>query len=387
MSGEDSPNATYRKWIDQEWPGCTDWLEPDIEVSPIRRFLCALDMWGSPIDSSIRSLDTASAENTVGKGLDVLARRWASVPIAAGKDCFCSFVIPRLKLPVPDQIPDTVFQSLNPLSLMDFMFRCGPYLQLSEEEFSEWAIDLASLTLMIGALLESTSLAKRSQSGRTGDYNWLVHRIFFLPHGNWPNLESVQWALQDFAEFDNSPNYSQRLIRAREVLKEKLLSIGSDLSIVQTLSSLIINRNKMWQVPLDMHGETFAQGDLVRVKRNISPAAPGRYRYELQTRADGKKVVLCHDLENAMQSPLLERADLYDGYKGEFGWGYSGSGPTFLAISILAHHLGHDDFDSEEIDRLLKRYISKFPEKLLTGSIFLTTESVDICLNERSQRI
>lgn len=381
MSGEDAPNATFLKWIDREWSGCTDWLVPDIESSPILRFLCALDMWGSPIDSAVRSLSTASAEITVGKGLAILAKRWASVPMIAGKDCFCGFAIPRLKSPVPDLIPNTVYQPLNPLSLMDFMFRCGPYLELSEEEFVEWAIDLASLTLMVGALLEVSSLAERSQSGRAGEYSWLVHRIFFLPHGNWPNLESVQWALQDFPEFDGLQGYPRRLIQAREVLKDKLFAIGSDLSIVKTLASRISDCNKMWQIPLDAHGETFPQSDLIRAKRNISPAAPGRYRYELKTRADGKKVVLCHDLKDATEAPLPERADLYGGYKGEFGWGYSGSGPTFLAISIVAHHLGHDDFDSEEIDRLLNQYISRIPEKLLASPIFLTTDLIDSCLN------
>ncbi|MBA4382960.1 MAG: hypothetical protein C0406_10380 [Sideroxydans sp.] len=255
MSGEDSPNATFLKWIGREWSGCTDWLEPDIESSPIRRFLCALDMWGSPIDGPIRILDTTSADITVGKGLAILAKRWAPSSVPGH---LCEYVIPRLNRNVPRHVPNTVYQSFNPLTLMDFMFRCGPYIEFSEDEFAEWAIDFASLTLMIGAIFEGASLEKRDLSGRTGEFNWLTHRIFFIAHGNWPNLESVRGELQNFFEFEDSAinRYSHRLMRAREILNKELLCIGSDLSIVKELSGRIKERSKMWQVPLGVHSET-----------------------------------------------------------------------------------------------------------------------------------
>ena len=83
-----------------------------------------------------------------------------------------------------------------------------------------------------------------------------------------------------------------------------------------------------------------------------------------------------------MTAPLLGRPDLYRNYEGTFSWGYSGSGPIFLTISILAHHLGFDEFGNEEIDRLLNTYISKFPEQLVETSFCLTTAMVDKCLNE-----
>lgn len=383
LKGEKRPNVASINWIKQGLPDCAVWLEPDINSSPILRFLCALDIWGAPIDSPVRKLDTASVNNTVGKGLAILAKRWASVPIGAGADCFCGFAVPRLKRQVPHQVPSTIYQSSNLLTLMDFMFRCGSYLELSGEEFTEWAIDLASLTVMIGAFLEGISLAERLQSGTTGDYNSLAYRIFFREHGNWPNLESVRGALQDLSGFDDSIiDYPQRLMQAREVLREKLLSIGSDLSIVEVLSGCIKDRNRMWQEPVHEHGETFPQSDLLRVKRNISPVAPGRYRYELRHLTGGKRIALCHDLELGCQTPLPARADLDNGYEGSFSWGYSGRGPTFLTISILAHHLGHDDFDTEEIDRLLDAYISRLPGQFVETSFFLTTELIDKCLNE-----
>lgn len=380
--GKTRPCHESVNWIKQGMPECADWLEPDIESSPIRRFLCALDVWGAPIDSPARKLDTASPKITVGMGVANLAKRWAPMPISAGGSDFSGFVIPRLKCHAPQQIPSTVYQAGNPLALMDFMFRSGSVLEFSEEEFTEWAVDLASLTLFVRAFLEGTSLAEQLQSGIAGDYSSLAYRIFFREHGNWPNVESVHWALQDFSEFDDSAEYSQRLMDARGVLRGNLLSIGSNLSIAEEIFGDIKDRNRMWQEPFGAHGETFDPSDLIRVKRNIAPAAFGRYRYELRTLNGGERVALCHDSENGTQAPLPERPDLFKGYSGSFGWGYSGSGPTFLAISILAHHLGHSDFGGEEIDRLLEKYIARFPEQFVETSFFLTTDLIDKCLNE-----
>lgn len=381
LSGKNRPKPKNVADIELTFPGCADWLKSDIDSSPMRRFLCALDIWGSPIDSPARKLDSAAKIITVGDGLAILAKRWGPVLM---KDSLCEYVIPRLKRYVPSQVPDTVYQSFNLLTLMDFMFRCGPYLELSDEEFTEWAIDLASLTLMIGAILEGASITKRSQSGRAGDFNWVVHCIFFRTHGNWPNVESVSGKLKDFSELDDSAiaHYSKRLMRAREALNKELLAIGSDLSIVEELSSRIKVCNKMCQEPLRAHDETFDQSDLIRVKRNISPAAPDRYRYELRHLSSGKRIALCHDLELETQAPLLERPDLYKGDESSISWGYSGHGPTLLSYSILAHHLGHDDFGIEEIDRLLDRFISRLPENRIEISFFLTTELIDTCLNE-----
>jgi len=381
--GETLPSVSYVNWIKQGMPECADWLKPDIESSPIRRFLCALDMWGAPSDSPIRKLDTTSKGISVGKGFATMAMRWAPKPIGDKRGVFCGIVIPKPQCPVPPQVDDSVYQSINRLSLMDFMFRCGPYLELSDVDFREWAIDLASLTLMTGAFFEGMSLPMRLQSGRTGDYSSLVFDIFFRPHGNWPNWESVRGRLEDFPELDDSviDKYSRCLVKACDALNNELLAIGSDLSVAKKISAKIKDGDRMWQEPIDAHGETFAQSDLLPVKRNISPVAPGRYKYEFRKLSDRQRTVLCHDLESGTQTHLVERPDLYDGYLGSFSWGYSGEGPTFLAISLLAHHLGHDDFGSEETDRLLGEYISRFSDRL-SGVFFLTTDLIDRCLNK-----
>ena len=272
LTGKKRPYTASVNLLKQEFPDCANWLTPDIDTSPIRRFLCALDIWGSDIDSPIRKLDTTSMSITVGKGLAILSKRWASVPITDGKETFLlNCAIPRLKCYVPRQVPDTIYQSNNPLTLMDFMFRCGSYLELTDDEFTEWAIDLASLTLIVGAFFEGVTLAKRSQSGTTGDYGSLAYRIFFRGHHNWPNSEAIREELENFSEFNDATiDYPQRLMKARDVLRKELLSIGTDLSIAELLSSRIKDHGKMWQGFFDASDETFSESDLRGVKPKLS---------------------------------------------------------------------------------------------------------------------
>lgn len=378
--GKTRPCHESINWIKQGMPECADWLTRDIDSSPIRRFLCALDIWGSPIDSLVRRLDTATKIITVGDGLAVLAKRWGPV---LKKGSLCEYVIPRIKSYVPHQVPEAVYQSLNPLSLMDFMFRCGPYLELFDEDFTEWAIDFASLTLIAGAFFEGVSFSERGLHGGAVGYSFLAFDIFFRPHDNWPNREYVRGRLEDFPELDDSviDKYSRCLMKACDALNNELLAIGSDLSVAMKISAKIKDGDRMWQELIDARGETFAQSDLLPVKRNISPVAPGRYKYEFRKLSDRQRTVLCHDLESGTQTHLVERPDLYDGYLGSFSWGYSGEGPTFLAISLLAHHLGHDDFGPEETDRLLGECISRLSDRL-SGVFFLTTDLIDRCLNK-----
>lgn len=382
INGEDQPNATYLKWIERVWPGSADWLVPDVEVSPIHRFLCALDVWGSPIDSPSRKLETSSKVINIGKVVRILAKRWAPKVINDGRGGHSGFAIPRLKCKVPQQVPLDTYRSINPLTLMDFMFMSGPYLQLGEEDFSEWAIDLASLTLLIAAFYEGTPLVDRFQLGKTGDYCGLLDSFFFHPHGKWPNLDALSGRLEEFPEFyDSLSSYSQRLMDAREVLRKELLSIGTDLLIVKKLTELTKDVDKMWQECIDLSDESFDENDLIREQKVLTPTAPERYRYELRVLTDGSRVVLCHDFEIGTYAPLVKRPDLYKGYAGDFSWGYSGDGPTLLAISLLAHHFGHTNFGPKETDQLLRAYISKFSERL-SGAFFLTTGLIENCLNE-----
>lgn len=382
LTGEKWPTVTYAKLLNYGLPGCASWLEHDIDSSPMSRFICALDMWGSPIDSPVRRLDT-STSFTVGRGLASLAKRWASAARFSRGNVFSGCTIPRLNCPVPRQVPSTVYQASNCLTLMDFMFRCGAYLEMSDEEFAEWAIDLASLTLMIGAFLDGITAPERYQSATTGDYYSLANLILFRTTDIWPKLETVRIQLGKFPEFNDSViDYPQRLMLAREVLKEKLWSIGSDLSIAKELANKVIDRNRGMPEFQDASSGTFFKSDLPRVKRNISPAASGRYQYLLRNGSSVKKIVLVQDLENGTEAPLLERPDLYFGYPGTFSWGYSGDGPIFLTISILAHHFGHANFGKEEIDRLHDAYISMLPYHHVGMCYALTTEVIEKCLNE-----
>lgn len=379
LTGEKWPTVTYAKLLNHGLPGCASWLEHDIDASPMCRFICALDMWGSPIDSPVRRLDT-STSFTVGGGLASLAKRWAPAPINNGNNCFAGFAIPRLKCRVPLQIPSTVYQSSNHLTLMDFMFRCGAYLEMSDEELTEWAIDLASLTLMIGAFLDGRPVIERLQPATTGCYHSFVYNIFFRVGDIWPKLETVRRELREFPEFNDSViDFPKRLMLAREILMEKLWSIGCSLLIAEEIAGNIKDR---YRELFDANSESFLQADLLREKRNISRVELGKYRYELRNQSGGTKIVLFHDLENGTQAPLVERPDLFDGYPGEINWGYSGGGPTFLTISILAHHFGHGDFGSEEIYRLRDKFISRVPQELIETSFFLTTERIDEYLNE-----
>jgi hypothetical protein len=246
LSGEKRPSKSSVNWIKQGLPECAEWLEPDMEGAPLQRLLCALDIWGSGIDSATRKLETTSTAFTVGKGLVSLARRWGPVPIKGSLSE--DDIIPRLKRAVPRQVPATLYQSNNILTLIDFVFRCGAYIELTEDEFKEWALDLASLTLMVGAFIEGESFDERHYQGTMGGYNWSLHRIFFKSHGNWPDINSVKDELEKYPELNDAAiDYPARLMHAREVLRQALVSIGSDLSIASKLFARIKDRSKMWQ--------------------------------------------------------------------------------------------------------------------------------------------
>ena len=78
LAGEDHPSDSYAKLIENSFSGCTIWLHPSIDSSPMLRFLCALDVWGSSIDSHSRTLITTSSPITTGTVLNSLAKRWGS---------------------------------------------------------------------------------------------------------------------------------------------------------------------------------------------------------------------------------------------------------------------------------------------------------------------
>lgn len=382
--GEDWPKAKNIELVELEFPGCAAWLNPTIDSTPILRFLCALDIWGSPIDSSSRKLELTPQFITAGSCLAVLEERWAPIVVMDEDGSNCGFAIPRLKCYIPKNLSATIYQSNNPISLIDFMFRCGAHIEFSkDDEFEDWAIDLASLTLVVSSFMESLPLNEKFLSGGSSadDHSLLTYNIFFKEMGDWPNLKSIRRALEIPTDFENLEiDFPKRLMLARDILKNALFAIGADLSIAETLFERVKDNNKMWQSSVDARGKSFAKGDVVRVKRKLTPFAPGQYKYEVRNFAGEERSVLFRDMMSGAEEPLPKRPDLCSRYTGSYNWGYSGEGPTFLTISILAHHLGHDDFGVEEIHRLLDKYISRISHSLL-GPFILTTELIDECIN------
>ncbi len=378
--GKDRPQAKTVKIIKQKFPNCTDLLKPQIHTSPMLRFLCALDIFGSPIESITRGLELKSAEITVGKCIEELSERWAPTPITDGKHSTNGYYIPRLKCLVPRVIPANIYQDSNKLSLIDFMVNIGAFIEMKEEETTEWAIDLASMNLLSKAYLEGVPIIERLKPDYNVKYLSLPYSIFFLNEGDWSNSAFVPQKLLGFIEFEKSDFYPQRLIQAREILRKELLLIGSDLSIAEELWSNVENKNMMWKNPFI--NETLPPNFKLRKSRKIPPASPGRYRYAFRILSDDKLEVICHDMENNSQIPLPARPDLYDNYRGEFGYGYSGSGAKFLSVSILAHHFGHDNFGLDEYIPLVEKHISFISESGLEIINYLTTDEIDKCINQ-----
>ncbi len=100
--------------------------------------------------------------------------------------------------------------------------------------------------------------------------------------------------------------------------------------------------------------------DLYVDTRNLSPE-PHRITYMLRI-VEGCKVVLYQDVTlDTFPRPLEPRRDLFS-YSGDFSWGYSGTGPIFLAMSILGHYFGGTRHPTIEQQRTLVATISRIPE-------------------------
>lgn len=73
----------------------------------------------------------------------------------------------------------------------------------------------------------------------------------------------------------------------------------------------------------------------------------------------GRRVVhRCHVTVNTL--PLGKRYDLRNHSPDGFEWGYNGSGPSQLALAILAHEYG---------DSIATKYYKDFREKIVSGFV------------------
>lgn len=87
--------------------------------------------------------------------------------------------------------------------------------------------------------------------------------------------------------------------------------------------------------------------------RNIYEPA-GRY---VLTRPYGCPTAIYIDSEGCA-TPLDPRKDVFP-YSGYFEWGYGGTGPKFLATSLLTHFLGGDIPDKSAVEALVGNLISR----------------------------
>lgn len=92
------------------------------------------------------------------------------------------------------------------------------------------------------------------------------------------------------------------------------------------------------------------------------------FTYMLQEIAGCQLVIRVNNSTGS--SRLLEpRRDLFP-YSGDFSWGYAGTGPQFLTVSLLGHHLGGRAPTPIERERLLRNLI----QGLRDGEYNITTE-------------
>jgi hypothetical protein len=85
-------------------------------------------------------------------------------------------------------------------------------------------------------------------------------------------------------------------------------------------------------------------------------------------------------VESHGSTRLLEvRRDLFR-YFGEFTWGYSGTGPSFLTVCILAHHLGGECPSGTQQEIVLEKLISRLDR---SQSHVITTDMLEALIGGR----
>ncbi len=91
---------------------------------------------------------------------------------------------------------------------------------------------------------------------------------------------------------------------------------------------------------------------------------------------EGCKIVVYRDNDTGGMRPLEPRRDLFE-YSGDFSWGYSGTGPMFLAASILGHHFGGACIPSIEQQRKVVKLLGMIDN---SRSYDITSENIDAIL-------
>lgn len=383
INGENFPKY-YINLIKKIAPNSVEILTPNIESAPIFRFLSAIDIWGSSLDSPARGRDKFTSSFSAGACLEQISRQWAPYELEIDKKIH-GMIIPKIEQFVPDHINFGKYRGYDSFSILEFMFECGGFIDFDDADFEDWAVDLASAALSIKASIDSMSLSKQSLSGEIRDLSNFLFNLFFNEN-NFKNEKFLsQYLVRKYPDTikNISINYAQRLISARSILENKLLTFDCDLSIANELDQKIADKNLAFQkIELDdrpydpeLLRHLVVDDSLLerKVKTNFI------YTFKVVRK---KRVVTFKEEESDIDTILPLRNDLFDDYPNStYSWGYTGSGPRLLATSIIAHHLGHDDFGYKKAIYLVENHLYKILEAHHLKPFHLSSKVINQCIN------
>lgn len=377
FSGVDKPSPEKIEEIEKLCDSATTWLVRDLEVSPMHRLLCSIDLWGCKLESANRRIEGNEEGITVGSALISLSKKWAPRGYVSENGIFFHPIIPHLSVPVQSQIFSNCYVVTNPITLLDFMLMLPMYLsELNEKEFYCWAMDLVSMTLIVCAHIESLSIADIANTGRTNLYARHLYNIFFRGNGSWPSAFEIELHLKDFPEIIHPSRLAQSLMKVRNLLSDELLKSGTSLNIIEIIFKKIPTKESQI-LSSSSDREMLDRHEYFRLPGNKSIRITDcQYLYIFRNVNDQCLVSFQTDaLEE--EHPLLPRPDLDDDYLREFSWGYVGGGARFLSKSILAHHLGHDNFQDWEVNHLLDCFLKEISCESLSMPHFLTSGMIE----------
>jgi len=240
------------------------------------------------------------------------------------------------------------FERDSPNSLLRFIFIVGVSLDLPDQEFLDWATDLASLTLLISAYYEGLLLSDPDKSGADNSLWDFLFSLFFKSFNDWPNFDSVRIHFETTPGFEKrAARISEKLMRARKFLDDELRFLDCDLGIVMEIWNRIEDRDRSWQPPVPTIRKTVPVTEIRDFTPKILRINQPRFRYIFKIDGD-KRIVIHQNLEDMTGALLEERPDLYQ-YRGGFDWGRIGTAPRYLVYSLLAHHFGHTEFGTNEV--------------------------------------
>ena len=370
FSGEDRPDKNNSLRVENICPGAQALLTADIELNPLNRFLCAIDLWASNVCNPNISLKSHASHITIISAINVIENRWAPISSLDEGIENRDLIIPLLEIPVQLKVTSKVYDSANPLTLLSFMLTIPQYIdELSERLFYDWTLDLAALTLLVRCHIASMPKRIQRSTGNYAGYSYLLYMIFFIEHKHWQSEDKISIDLMTYTEIKDPIRLAQWLMKSNNLFKSELARIGtSPRHIVD-----IFNKHQ------DRDSSEISESIYNKDRQKSERLSPEKYEYIFKY-VKGKYLVMVqpHGVKDAR--PLPPRRDLHNNSPGEFAWGYSGSGPRFLTKSILAHHFGHDKFKIWETDILLKKFIGSLLCPPVNATFFLSSDAIETIL-------